>query len=98
MTYDEAQAEIRRLEAELEAAKSNAAAIRARDPRQAVGKCFRGATARALLPELMRSAESNAKWLAQKCINDGPGAAHDSGEARIVVLLDELCQRLKERS
>ena len=71
--------------------------FRAKNPEVVVGQCFAAPLAASSLDELITQARDNAKWLASKCIHGGPGAAADSCEARIVVLLNELCTRLETR-
>lgn len=71
--------------------------FRAKNPEVVVGQCFAAPLAASSLDELITQARDDAQWLAVKCIGIGSGAACDSGEARIVVLLNELCTRLETR-
>jgi len=48
--------------------------------------------------ELLDHARDNAAWLEQKVINQGPGAASDSGEAYSVAYIRELSKRLAAKS
>ena len=65
-------------------------------PELIVGECYRVPTARMPNTKLVTQVRDSARWLAQKCINEGPGSASDSVEARIVVMLEELCKRIEE--
>ena len=93
------------LEATLkQATKQRAAAQTAVDkylrdnPSAEVGRCFITSTEELPNEELIANARKSAQWLAKQCIREGSGAAYDSGQARIVVQLEELCSRLENRS
>jgi hypothetical protein len=45
--------------------------------------------------QLCVTARREARWLAEKCVEAGPGAVADCGEAHIVVILEELCKRVE---
>lgn len=79
----------------LRAAEAVLADLKEANPTSQVGKSYRVAYARALRPVLIATARNSAEWLAEKCITAGPGAATDSDEAKIVILIEELCERLE---
>lgn len=96
--------ELRRLErATILAAKEHADAeltlrkFKESYPEVVVGQCFVGPLSALHQDGLIAQARADANWLASKCVERGSGAACDSGEARIVVLLEELCTRLEGR-
>lgn len=87
-----------------QATKQRAAAQTAIDrylrdnPSAAVGRCFVVPTEEMPNAELIACARKSAQWLAEQCVREGSGAAHDSGQARVVVQLEELCTRLENHS
>lgn len=98
-------ADITRLQAAVDAAEEQLkrsqvalAEAKSKYPQALVGKCFRDPLARLSRYKLVESARNDACWLAKQCIREGPGAASDSGLARIVVTLEELSTRLQEEA
>jgi len=61
----------------------------------AVAMGYRKFLATAAEGEVLQAAKEYSFWLAEKCHCRGPGAAADSGEARVCALLDELSLRLR---
>jgi hypothetical protein len=95
--YREALQRADELKRELRIAEHEVDRLKKLDPVAAADDGYRTGLAIATTAELLKMADVDAKWLAQKCIDMGSGAASDSGEARIVVLLGELSKRVLAR-